>query len=93
MENKTKKKMVSKKQANIVDAPQPPPKPRFFGKQFQGAWGVQMYESVPVKSLWGMTGLKSHRGEGKKPEHHCSNCGKDRYAACTCTPRAEVPTT
>jgi hypothetical protein len=99
MENKTKKKMVSKKQA-MVEAiakalsPTPAPqKPRFFGMKFQGAWGVTAYESVPAKSLWGTSGLKSHRGYGekeKKPTHHCSNCGKDRYSACKCSVKGVV---
>lgn len=87
---KTKKKKISKKQTQVVDVQAPPP-PKFFGKQFQGAWGVHMYESVPGKSLWGATGLKAHRGApGKHPEHHCSNCRCHRYVACRCTMKSSV---
>ena len=89
---KTKKK-VSKKHA--VDTPvqeKPAPKPKFFGMKFQGAWGVQAYESVPEKSLWGTSGLKAHRGGApeKKPSHHCSNCRCDRYTPCKCTVKGVV---
>lgn len=30
-------------------------------------------------------GLKRLRSaQGKKPEYHCDNCGKDRYSKCGC---------